>query len=58
VRAVREAIGPDVDLMIDVNNAWDVTTAIRFGRMIEKYEPYWLEEPTPADDYRGQRQIC
>jgi L-alanine-DL-glutamate epimerase-like enolase superfamily enzyme len=58
VRAVREAIGPDVDLMIDVNNAWDATTAIHFGRMIERYEPYWLEEPTPADDYRGQRQIC
>jgi L-alanine-DL-glutamate epimerase-like enolase superfamily enzyme len=58
VKAVREAIGPDVDLMIDVNNAWDANTAIKFGRMIEKYEPYWLEEPTPADDYRGQREIC
>ena len=58
VRAVREAIGPDVDLMVDVNNAWDANTAIRFGRMIERYEPYWLEEPTPADDYRGQAAIC
>ncbi|HEX2033561.1 MAG TPA: mandelate racemase/muconate lactonizing enzyme family protein [Chloroflexota bacterium] len=58
VRAVREAIGPDVDLMVDVNNAWDASTAIRFGRMIERYEPYWLEEPTPADDYRGQAAIC
>jgi len=58
VAAVREAIGPDVNLMIDVNNAWDATTAIKFGRMIEKHEPYWLEEPTPADDYRGQREIC
>jgi L-alanine-DL-glutamate epimerase-like enolase superfamily enzyme len=58
VRAVREAIGPDTDLLVDVNNAWDATTAIRFGRMIERYEPYWLEEPTPADDYRGQAAIC
>ncbi|HET7767194.1 MAG TPA: mandelate racemase/muconate lactonizing enzyme family protein [Chloroflexota bacterium] len=58
VRAVREAIGPEIDLMIDVNNAWDANTAIKFGRMIEQYEPYWLEEPTPADDYRGQREIC
>jgi D-arabinonate dehydratase len=58
VRAVRDAIGPDVDLMVDVNNAWDATTAIRFGRMIERYEPFWLEEPTPADDYRGQAAIC
>lgn len=58
VRAVREAIGPDVSLMVDVNNAWDAATAIRFARMIEKYEPYWLEEPTPADDFRGQAEIC
>lgn len=58
VAAVREAIGPDVDLMVDVNNGWDANTAIKFGRMIEKYDPYWLEEPTPADDYRGQAAIC
>ncbi|HXI18892.1 MAG TPA: mandelate racemase/muconate lactonizing enzyme family protein [Chloroflexota bacterium] len=58
VRAVREAIGPEVDLMLDVNNAWDAATAIRFGGMVAQYQPYWLEEPTPADDYRGQRQIC
>lgn len=58
VGAVRTAIGPDVDLLVDANNAWDATTAIRFGRLIEKYEPYWLEEPTPADDYRGQAAIC
>jgi len=58
VRAVRDAIGPDVALMVDANNAWDAATAIRFGRLIERYEPYWLEEPTPADDYRGQAAIC
>ena len=58
VRAVRAAIGPDVDLMVDVNNAWDATTALRFARSIEREEPYWYEEPTPADDYRGQAMLC
>jgi len=58
VRAVRTAIGPDIDLMVDVNNAWDATTALRFARSIEREEPYWLEEPTPADDYRGQAMLC
>ena len=53
VRAVREAIGPDIDLMIDANNAWDAKTALKFARMVEQYEPYWFEEPVPADDYRG-----
>ena len=53
VRAVREAIGPDIALMIDANNAWDAKTALKFGRMAEPYDPYWFEEPVPADDLRG-----
>jgi L-alanine-DL-glutamate epimerase-like enolase superfamily enzyme len=53
VRAVRNAIGPDVELMVDANNAWDAQTALRFGRMIEEYDPYWFEEPVRADDFRG-----
>jgi len=53
VRAVREAIGPDIDLMIDANNAWDAKTALRFARMVEPYDPYWFEEPVHADDLRG-----
>jgi L-alanine-DL-glutamate epimerase-like enolase superfamily enzyme len=53
VRAVREAIGPDIELMVDANNAWDAKTALRFGRMVEPYDPYWFEEPVHADDFRG-----
>lgn len=53
VRAVREAVGPDIDLMIDANNAWDSKTALKFARMVEPYDPYWFEEPVHADDYRG-----
>ena len=53
VRAVREAIGPEIELMIDANNAWDAKTALRFARMVEPYDPYWFEEPVHADDFRG-----
>jgi len=53
VCAVREAIGPEIGLMIDANNAWDAKTALRFARMAEPYDPYWFEEPVHADDYRG-----
>ena len=53
VRAVRDAIGPDVELMIDANNGWDAPTALRFARLVERYDPYWFEEPVPADDLRG-----
>ncbi len=57
VRAVRDAIGPDVELMIDANNGWDAPTALRFARLVERYDPYWFEEPVPADDLRGGAQL-
>lgn len=38
VRLVRDAMGDDIALMIDANNAWDAHTAIWFGRMIEEYD--------------------
>ena len=58
VRAVREAIGPEVELMVDANNAWDANTAIRFGRLVEKYDPYWFEEPVHADDLKGAARVA
>jgi L-alanine-DL-glutamate epimerase-like enolase superfamily enzyme len=57
VRAVREAIGPKIDLMIDANNRWTAFEAIRFGHMVEKYNPFWFEEPVEADDFAGSAQV-
>jgi len=53
VRAVREAIGANIDLMIDANNRWTAPEAIRFGHLVEKYNPFWFEEPVEADDFGG-----
>ena len=53
VRAVREAIGPKIQLMIDANNRWTAPDAIRFGRLVEKYNLYWFEEPVEPDDFAG-----
>ncbi|OIO88282.1 MAG: hypothetical protein AUK03_16535 [Anaerolineae bacterium CG2_30_64_16] len=58
VKAVRKAIGPDIELMIDANNAWDATTAIRFGRMVEEVDPYWFEEPVHPDDIEGAVRVA
>jgi L-alanine-DL-glutamate epimerase-like enolase superfamily enzyme len=58
VRAVREAIGPNVDLMVDVNHAWLPYEAIRFARQIEQYNPYWLEEPVDPWDHRGCAEVA
>ncbi len=57
VRAVREAIGPDVALMVDVNGTWDVDTAVRQLKNWERYDVYWLEEPVPPEDMAGYRRV-
>ena len=50
---VREIIGDDRDLMIDVNRGWDLPTAIEGARLLEPLRPRWLEEPVRwADDRR------
>jgi L-alanine-DL-glutamate epimerase-like enolase superfamily enzyme len=58
VRVMREAIGPDIDLMCDINQLWSVNQAIEVGRRIEPYQLYWLEDPTAHDDYPGLARIA
>lgn len=51
IKAAREAIGPDVHLMLDANNAWsDLPTAMRYMDRYDKYDPYWMEEPFGPDE--------
>ena len=56
-RAVREAIGPDIALMVDANHAYDATAAIRLGRIIERHDIGWFEEPVPPEDVAGYREV-
>ena len=59
VRAAREAIGPGVRLMLDVNNAWaDLPTALSYCRRFEKYDPYWVEEPFSPDDIDNHAKLA
>ncbi|MGD8563434.1 MAG: mandelate racemase/muconate lactonizing enzyme family protein [Desulfarculaceae bacterium] len=50
LKAVREAVGKDVKIMVDANWAWDTSEAINIGRKIEPYDVYWLEDPLASDD--------
>jgi len=56
-RAVRDAIGPDVALMIDANHAYDVVEAIRLARQVEALGIGWFEEPVPPEDIDGHRAV-
>ena len=59
VRAAREAIGPDVLLMLDVNNAWsDLPTALLYCKRFEKYDIYWVEEPFSPDDIENHARLA
>jgi len=58
VRVVREAIGPDVKLMVDANCAYKLYEAIQLAKRIEAYDPFWFEEPIAPDDYDGHRRLA
>jgi len=56
---VREVIGADKDLMVDVNRGWDLATAIEGARLLEPLRPRWLEEPVRwADDRRELKLLA
>jgi L-alanine-DL-glutamate epimerase-like enolase superfamily enzyme len=58
VRVMREGIGPDVDLMCDINQLWSVPHAIRVGHAIEEYGLFWLEDPVAHDDFAGLASVA
>ncbi|MBE3001961.1 mandelate racemase/muconate lactonizing enzyme family protein [Nocardiopsis sp. HNM0947] len=57
VRGVREHIGDDVPLMVDANQQWDRTTALRMGRRLEEFDLTWIEEPLDAYDVEGHARL-
>ena len=58
VRRMREELGPDIAIMIDINMGWTAEVAIAQGRKIEPYDIYWLEEPVFADDFAGYNRVA
>lgn len=54
---VRDVIGPDCDLMVDVNRAWDLQTATEAVRLLEPLRPRWLEEPLRWMDDRRELKL-
>ena len=53
VRKVRDAVGPDIDILLDANNVWDAATAVQFANSVRECHILFLEEPVPADDIPG-----
>lgn len=57
VRALRDAIGPDVHLMVDANEAYNATTAIRIGQKLAELDLVWFEEPVNAQDLDAYLEV-
>jgi len=50
VQAVREAVGPDIDILVEVHRRLAPMHAIRVARMMEEFDPFWYEEPVPSEN--------
>ena len=57
VRAVREAIGDDIELMVDANHGYSLAEALRFARRVEPFNVGFFEEPVSPEDYEGYREL-
>ena len=58
IRVLREGIGPDIDLMCDINQLWDVQHATVVGKRVEEYGLFWLEDVVAHDDYQGLARVA
>ena len=57
-RIIRAEIGWDRKLMMDANQVWDVTEAVRCMKELAQFNPHWIEEPTSPDDVLGHARIA
>ena len=57
IKAIREAIGEDLFLMVDANHAYNAGEAIRLAREMEPFHIHWFEEPVPPEDIDGYIEV-
>ena len=57
IRAVREAVGPDTDILIEVHRRLAPMHAIRVAEMIKEFDPFWYEEPVPAENVPALAEV-
>jgi L-talarate/galactarate dehydratase len=57
-RLIRGVVGPDIDLMCDINQRWSVNQAIDIGKRVEDVHFFWLEDVTAPDDFAGLARVA
>ena len=57
VKTVREAVGPNVDLLIEAHRRFSASNAINALKKMEEYDIFWFEEPCPPDNLRAIKEV-
>ncbi|OQB34917.1 MAG: D-galactonate dehydratase [Candidatus Latescibacteria bacterium ADurb.Bin168] len=57
VAAIRDAVGPDVEIFIEGHGRFSPRTAIQIGKQLEEFNPGWYEEPVPPENVHALKQV-
>ncbi len=58
IGAVREAVGPDVDLLVEGHNRFSVSTALQFAEAMAQFQPSWFEAPVPPQRISAMVEVA
>lgn len=58
VKAIRDAVGPDIDLMVDIGTGMERQQALMLAHMLQELDVFFLEEPLSPDDIDGYAWLC
>jgi L-alanine-DL-glutamate epimerase-like enolase superfamily enzyme len=58
VRAIRKAVGDEVDILLDIGFNWEPSSAIAYARRLEEFRPFWIEEPFWPDDKESYARLA
>ena len=58
VEAVRDAVGPDVEILIEMHGRFNPVTAIEMARELERFKPSWVEEPVPPENFAALKKAA
>ncbi|MBX6754752.1 MAG: mandelate racemase/muconate lactonizing enzyme family protein [Thermorudis peleae] len=58
VEAVRDAVGPEVEILIEMHGRFNPATAIEMAHLLEPYEPSWIEEPVPPENLAALKKVA
>jgi galactonate dehydratase len=58
VEAIRDAVGPDVEILVEMHGRFSPATAIEMARELERFKPSWVEEPVPPDNLEAMAKAA